>query len=66
MLRHLGEDGVALGSDFDGAVVPAEIGDASGNQRFVAAMRAHGYGEPLIEKICWRNWLSVLERTWRT
>jgi hypothetical protein len=27
-------------------------------------MRARQYGEPLIEKLCFRNWLRVLERTW--
>lgn len=64
LLLKLGEGGVALGSDFDGAVIPGEIGDVSGNPRFVEAMRAHGYGEALIERICWRNWLDVLKRTW--
>jgi hypothetical protein len=27
-------------------------------------MRTRQYGEPLIEKLCFRNWLRVLERTW--
>jgi len=27
-------------------------------------MRARQYGEALIEKLCFRNWLRVLERTW--
>jgi membrane dipeptidase len=30
----------------------------------VEAMQARGYGQPLIEKLCYRNWLRVLERTW--
>jgi membrane dipeptidase len=30
----------------------------------VEVMRARGYGEPLIEKLCYRNWLRVLEQTW--
>jgi membrane dipeptidase len=30
---------VALGSDFDGATIPAEIGDAQGNQNLIAALR---------------------------
>ena len=29
----------------------------------VAALRAHGYDEALIEKLCWANWASVLGRT---
>jgi membrane dipeptidase len=64
MLDHLGEDGVGLGSDFDGARIPAGIGDAAGLQNLVEAMRARGFDEPLIEKICFRNWPRVLGSTW--
>lgn len=64
MLERVGEDGVGFGSDFDGARIPAGIGNAAGLQNLVAAMRTRGYGEPLIEKLCFRNWLRVLERTW--
>ncbi len=63
MLNKLGPRGVALGSDFDGAVVPSDIGDAAGLPRLVEAMRAAGYGDELIDAICYRNWLSVLART---
>lgn len=69
MLRHLdsllealGETRVGLGSDFDGAVVPAAIGSAAGLPVLIEAMRRHGYGEPLIEAIAWRNWVSLLRR----
>lgn len=72
MIRHLdhligilGERGVALGSDFDGCTPPAEIGDAAGLPRLVAAMRAAGYGEALIARICRENWLAALDRAWR-
>lgn len=64
LLLHLGEDGVALGSDFDGALIPRAIGSAAGLPVLIAAMREAGYGAALIEKIAWRNWLSVLRRTW--
>ena len=50
--------------DIDGARIPAGIGNAAGLQNLVEAMRARGYGEPLIEKLCFRNWLRVLGRTW--
>lgn len=70
MLRHLdhmlgilGEEGVALGSDYDGCTLPREIGDVTGLVRLVAAMRQAGYGEELIGKICRRNWLELLART---
>lgn len=63
LLDRLGEDGVALGSDFDGALVPREIGDVAGLPALVGAMRQAGYGEALVEKICWGNWMGVLRRT---
>ncbi|MFK7791630.1 MAG: dipeptidase [Devosiaceae bacterium] len=63
LMSRMGEDHVALGSDFDGAVVPADIGDVSGLPALTQAMQAHGYGSALIEKICTGNWLSVLRRT---
>jgi len=64
LLEHLGEDGVGLGSDFDGATIPAELGSAAGLQILVQGMRERQFGNELIEKICFRNWLRVLKRTW--
>lgn len=64
LLAHLGEAGVALGSDFDGADMPADLADAGALQALVQAMLAHGYGRELVERIAWKNWLGVLERTW--
>ncbi|MFZ5709274.1 MAG: dipeptidase [Pseudomonadota bacterium] len=71
LLRHLdhligkvGEDGVGFGSDFDGATVPDQIGDVAGLPRLLDAIAAHGLGRELVEKVAWKNWLSVLERTW--
>ena len=71
MLRHLdhliealGEDGVGLGSDFDGALVPDVIEDVAGLPGLRGAMVAHGFGGELMEKLCNGNWLRVLERTW--
>jgi membrane dipeptidase len=73
MLRHLdhlldklGETCVALGSDFDGAVVSSEIGDVAGLTHLRTAMRAHGYDEPLMEQLCHGNWLRVLGATLRS
>jgi len=39
LLKHLGDDGVAIGSDFDGARIPAGIGNAAGLQNLVEVMR---------------------------
>lgn len=64
LLERLGERGVALGSDFDGALIPSVIGDVAGLPRLVDAMLAHGLGEPLVRRIAAGNWLDLLERTW--
>jgi membrane dipeptidase len=70
MLRHLehliarlGEDHVGLGSDFDGADIPAVLGDGAGLQGLVGALREHGFGEALIRKLAHENWLATLERS---
>ncbi|WP_107495662.1 dipeptidase [Thalassobius sp. I31.1] len=72
MLMHLdhmigicGEDHVGLGSDFDGATVPVSIQDVAGLPVLVQAMRDHGYNDDLIHKLCFENWMQVLERTWK-
>jgi len=71
LLRHLdhliallGEDHVGFGSDFDGAKVPEVIGDVTGLPALQAALARHGYDRALMEKLCHRNWITVLERTW--
>jgi len=63
LLKALGEDHVGLGSDFDGAVIPAPIGDVSGLPKLIDAFAAHGYGRELIEKIAWKNWARALEKS---
>ncbi|MCC0025350.1 MAG: membrane dipeptidase [Hyphomicrobiaceae bacterium] len=63
MLERLGEDHVGLGSDFDGVEVPKSIRDVSDMPTFFEALAEHGHGPELIEKIAWRNWVSLLERT---
>ncbi len=72
MVRHidylvdkLGIDGVALGSDYDGAGIPAEIGDAAGQQALIGALRQAGYCETELEKIARGNWLRMLAKTWK-
>ncbi|CAM5769867.1 membrane dipeptidase [Labrys miyagiensis] len=63
LLERLGEDGLAFGSDFDGAVIPNAIGSAAGLQRLVDRLREAGYSEALLRKIAHENWLSLIERT---
>jgi membrane dipeptidase len=64
MLKFAGDDCVGLGSDFDGARIPGFIGDVSGTPNLVSAMKDAGFRETLIEKICHKNWLRILEITW--
>ena len=64
LLAILGPDGVAIGSDLDGALLPAQIGDAGGLGSLVAAMQDQGYDPDLLRKLCCDNWLNVLERCW--
>lgn len=64
LLEALGEDGVAIGSDFDGATIPQPIGDVAGLPNLITAMLERQYGQALVRKIAAENWLNMLERTW--
>jgi membrane dipeptidase len=64
MLNLAGEDCVGLGSDYDGATTPKDIGGAEGLPVLIQAMRDMGLGETLIRKIAHGNWLRLLQTTW--
>jgi membrane dipeptidase len=64
VLEHVGEDGIGFGSDFDGAKMPAGLGSAAELQTIVRLLRSHGFGERMIGKVCFKNWLRVLRKTW--
>ncbi len=64
MVKRMGIDHVALGSDFDGASIPQEIHDAAGNQNLVAALKGAGYADAELKKLCRENWLRVLGKAW--
>jgi len=64
LIQHLGIEGVGLGSDFDGAVVPQEIGDVSGLDSLRAAFRKRGFSDDVMRKLCHENWINALERSW--
>ena len=65
LAERMGIDHVAFGSDFDGAVVPEELGSVAGLPRLVEALRASGYDDEAVAKITHENWLRVLRATWR-
>jgi membrane dipeptidase len=62
---RIGPEHVGLGSDFDGATIPASLGDVSGLPKLVAALREAGFGESELAGICWHNWRRVLAAWWR-
>jgi len=62
LVERLGETRVGLGSDFDGATMPQAIGDAAGLPRLFDALRDHGWDQPLLERVAYRNWLALLRR----
>jgi len=62
--ERIGIDHVGLGSDFDGATMPAELGDVTGLPKLVAALRDHGYDEAALRKVTHENWIRVLRKTW--
>lgn len=61
---RIGVEHVALGSDFDGATMPAQLGDAAGLPRLLDALRDGGFSEAEVRAIAWGNWRRVLERAW--
>ncbi|MGZ4381084.1 MAG: dipeptidase [Gaiellaceae bacterium] len=64
LAERMGIDHVALGSDFDGAMMPADLRDAAGLPRLLDALRAAGYREADLAAIANGNWLRVLRATW--
>jgi membrane dipeptidase len=65
LVERIGIDRVAIGSDFDGATIPAAIGDASGLPHLIAALREHGFDNAAVKKIAYDNWMRVLRLSWK-
>ncbi len=66
LVERLGIDCVGFGSDFDGATMPLELGDAAGLPKLIAQLPQAGYDEAALRKLAFDNWLRVLELTWRS
>ena len=60
MIGVAGEDHVALGSDFDGAPMTEGLTRASDLPNLIEAMRARGYSDELVAKLCHGNWRRLL------
>jgi membrane dipeptidase len=60
-VRLVGDDHIALGSDFDGGPeLPHEIKDISDYPQMTIAMQELGYSDQRIKKILGLNWLRVI------
>ena len=62
----VGVDHVAFGSDFDGTKIPSQLGDVSQYQKLVVLLEEAGFSQEEKEKICRKNWIRVLENTWKS
>lgn len=62
--ERIGVAHVALGSDFDGATIPAELGDVAGVPKLLDALRDAGFDEDDLAAIAWDNWRRVLDAWW--
>jgi membrane dipeptidase len=62
-VRLVGEDHVALGSDFDGGPpLPRQIHDVSDYPEMTKALQQLGYSEDRIRKILGLNWMRVIRQ----
>ncbi len=64
IINRIGVDHVALGSDFDGTTIPDTLASAADLQLLIAELRKAGYDQDTIDKIAYKNWIRVLEKTW--
>jgi membrane dipeptidase len=62
--ERIGVRHVALGSDFDGTLIPAELGDVAGLPKLLDALRVAGFSDSDLEGIAWGNWRRVLGAWW--
>jgi membrane dipeptidase len=61
---RIGVEHVGLGSDFDGATIPAALGDVSNVPLLLDALREQGFDEDEMAAIAWGNWRRVLGAWW--
>lgn len=64
--NRIGVAHVALGSDYDGATIPAPLGDVAGTPKLLAALADAGFSEDEVAQVAWDNWRRVLGAWWRS
>jgi len=63
-VKIAGADHVGLGSDFDGATMPAALGDVTGLPALLDTLRGAGFTEAELEGVAAGNWRRVFAETW--
>jgi membrane dipeptidase len=61
---RIGVAHVALGSDYDGATIPASLGDVAGTPKLLEALGDAGFDSGDVAAIAWANWRRVLGAWW--
>jgi membrane dipeptidase len=61
---RIGIDHVGFGSDFDGALIPKDLGDAAGLPTLIDRLRQRGFGDHELRSLACTNWLRVLRQIW--
>ncbi|MBI3960475.1 MAG: membrane dipeptidase [Chloroflexi bacterium] len=65
MLSVVGEDHIAIGSDFDGCTPPTDLKDTTAYPQITARLQERGYSETTIRKILGGNFMRIFERVWQ-
>ena len=64
IVNLVGDEHVSFGTDFDGAGMPAVVGDAAGLPVVLRALQARGYSDDRLERVCNGNVLRVASEVW--
>ena len=65
MLAVVGEDHIAIGSDFDGCTPPTDMADTTCYPQITALLQEGGYSETIICKILGGNFMRIFEKVWK-
>jgi membrane dipeptidase len=65
IINLVGDEHVSFGTDFDGTDIPAVVGDATGLTAVLRALKAKGYSDARMERICNGNFLRVAQAVWK-
>jgi membrane dipeptidase len=61
---RIGVEHVGLGSDFDGADMPEDLGDVTGQPRLLDALADDGFTDGELRLVAHGNWERILAETW--